>query len=137
MKMFMILNLALLWAVCGFSAETTPMQVCQKLVEAAKTDNYASLKDAMTEMEAHHMGKDTKTKESFHKMHGDYLDKIKTLTCGTEHVADTHAFVEAEAQGEKRLVPFVKVGGLWKFDTKTYKTFYSTGKHHGEKTETK
>lgn len=109
---------------------TTPTDVCNQLVAAAKTDKIEEV-TAVTLMPTGKMDKTMKGK--FHKMHGDYLAKIKDITCGTAHTSNTHAFVEADNKGEKRFIPFVNVNGQWKFDMKTYKSFYvpATG-HHGK-----
>ncbi len=109
---------------------TTPLQVCGQLVEAAKADNFTTAAGLMLAPKGgkHH----AKGSPKFHKMGADYLKEIKTITCATEQIAGTRAFVTAETGAEKRLIPFVQDGGQWKFDMKTYKSFYATGKKHGK-----
>ena len=42
-------------------------------------------------------------------------------------------FVQAESEGGTRLIPFVKTETGWKFDGKTYMSFYGYGGKHGQK----
>lgn len=124
-------------ALCGLSAWSegtttttttteTPTQVCGKLVEAAKTDNFEQFKN----LSFHYEGKKAKGKMKFGKMGTEYMSKIKGITCQTEDIAGEHAYVSAQAEGTKRFIPFVNVDGTWKFDAKTYMSMY--GKMHGE-----
>ncbi len=62
--------------------------------------------------------------ERFHKMHAKELERLKDLTCKEEKVVGEHAWVEAMSQKETRLVPFKMVEGKWKFDIRTYHSFY-------------
>jgi len=131
MRRFIIIAVAL----TGFSAwsegETkptttteTPAQICGKLVEAAKADNFEQFQT----LSFHYEGKHKKGKMKFGKMGTEYMAKIKTITCGSEDIAGEHAYVSAQSEGAKRFIPFVNVEGTWKFDAKTYMSMY--GKMH-------
>lgn len=111
---------------------TTPAETCNKLVEAAKADDFAAA-SAISTWPAGKGGKQAKGK--FGKMHNDYLSKIKGITCGTAYVADETAVVEAQAEGKKRFVPFVNEAGTWKFNVEAYKAMYKVphGAEHGKK----
>jgi hypothetical protein len=111
---------------------TTPKETCEALVSAAQTKNFetfAKLSLMGRPGMKHEMmaGHEANMKKGFEKMHGEEIEKLKGLTCGTEHVADTRAFVESESEGKTRFVPFVKEGNTWKFDTHTYMSFYEPG----------
>jgi hypothetical protein len=62
--------------------------------------------------------------EGFKKMHEKEMERLKDLNCKEEKIAGDHAWVEAISQNETRLVPFKMVDGKWKFDMKTYHSFY-------------
>lgn len=123
-------------ALCGFSAWSegtttttpteTPTQICGKLVEAAKAENF----DQFMNLSYHYEGKKAKGKMKFGKMGANYMTKIKGITCQSEDVAGEHAYVSAQSEGTKRFIPFINVGGAWKFDAKTYMTMYE-GMHGG------
>jgi hypothetical protein len=100
----------------------TPAETCNKLVEAAKADNFEAVSAISTWNEG--KGKPGKAKGKFAKMHNDYLGKLKGITCGTAYVADETAVVEAQAEGKKRFVPFVNEAGTWKFNVEAYKAMY-------------
>lgn len=106
------------------TGSNSPTETCQHLVEAAKTNNFKEFQSATVgyQGKAHADGK------MVGKMGPDYLDKIKSITCGEAHAAGDHAFVEAESGAEKRLIPFVNRDGKWKFDMKTYMSFYPASK---------
>lgn len=82
--------------------------------------------------EAGVMGEDTSMQkqestgtQSGSQMHRQQMTQIKDLeSCGSQHIADNHAVVEAQSRGQKRLIPFVKEEGQWKFDGSTYMSFY-------------
>jgi hypothetical protein len=103
-----------------------PTDTCNKLVEAAKADNYDAAAAISTWGEG--KGQGPKSKGKFAKMHNDYLGKIKGITCGTAYVADETAVVEAQAEGKKRFVPFVNEAGTWKFNVQAYKALYNVPK---------
>lgn len=107
-------------------ADDGPSEVCKKLVEAAKKDDF----DAVTKLslgEPH----GPKAKGKFHDMHDKYLGKLKDTNCGSDLTADDHAVVQADSEGKKRLIPFVKSADGWKFDAHTYMAFYMGDMHHG------
>lgn len=62
--------------------------------------------------------------EGFAKMHEQEMKRLKALVCKDEKIAEDHAWVEATSQNETRLVPFKKMDGQWKFDMRTYHSFY-------------
>lgn len=148
MKM-MISSLILCAGVTAFSAETkttttttttvatptTPTAVCQAIVESAKNKDFEGMKKWMTAMGPHHghdgmaIEKMKGEKEAFNKMGAEHFEMIKDLTCGNELLADNHAIVMSEAQGKKRLIPFIKQNDAWKFDTHTYHSFYADEMH--------
>ena len=136
MKM-MISSLVLCAGVTAFSADTktttttttvatatTPTAVCQAIVESAKNKDFEGMKKWMTPM-----GSPRGHKEAFNKMGAEHFEMIKDLNCGNELLADNHAIVMSEAQGKKRLIPFIKQNDAWKFDTHTYHSFYSDESH--------
>jgi len=112
----------------AMDANASPGDVCKQLVEAAKKDDFDAVKK-MSKGEPH--GK--QAKGHFHKMHGEYMERLKNIGCGSDLVADDHAVVEAQTEGKKRLIPFVKEESGWKFDAMTYMTFYPHGKMAGHK----
>ncbi|MEQ1666375.1 MAG: hypothetical protein ABL927_13475 [Bdellovibrionales bacterium] len=112
----------------------TPKATCEALVAAAQQSNFEAFANLSLMggpgMKMKHMkmaGHNPKMKGAFEKMHKDQLEKLKNLTCGTEHIADTRAFVETTSEGKMRYVPFVKEDTGWKFDTHTYMSFYDAG----------
>jgi hypothetical protein len=52
------------------------------------------------------------------------MERLQDLSCANEVIAQDHAMVESLSQGEKRLIPFVKTNEGWKFDMRTYRSFY-------------
>jgi hypothetical protein len=111
---------------------TTPTESCTKLVEAAKENKFEDFMALTTKYEGHR-GPAAVESKKFSKVHASFMDKIKGITCGAEHVGGNNAFVEAAAGGETRFIPFINVNGTWKFDAKTYMTFYTTGATKHEK----
>lgn len=120
-------TLSATWSATGSAtaAETasSPAGVCQALVKAAQDKNYDAFM-SLADMPGHKMGKAGAQKPKFEGMHMKYMDRLKDLSCGAEMVADDRAVVESASQGKKRLIPFVKADGTWKFDAKTYMAFY-------------
>lgn len=113
-------------AETGTQAATTttqsPTVACSQLVDAAKTGDINAFHSNVLGT------KKSGTGRRFAKMGHDYMEKIKTISCGAEHIAGDRAFVESETNGEKRFIPFVQKEGQWKFDMKTYRSFYSEQK---------
>ncbi len=103
---------------------STPTSVCQAIVDSAKSKNFEGMNKWTTAMPAHHK-KMKMSKTDFAKMGSKYFEKMQDLTCGTEIMAQDHAIIESESQGQKRLIPFVKKADGWKFDLKTYHSFYA------------
>jgi hypothetical protein len=66
----------------------------------------------------------------FEKMHKDHWAQLKELSCGTEIVTNDRAVIEAKTTEQSRLIPFVKTEEGWKFDAKTYMSFYGFGPDH-------
>lgn len=62
--------------------------------------------------------------DGFKKMHEKEMERLKGLNCKEEKISGDHAWVEATSQNETRLVPFKMMEGKWKFDMKTYHSFY-------------
>ncbi|MCS6838634.1 MAG: hypothetical protein NZ480_07275 [Bdellovibrionaceae bacterium] len=106
-------------------APLTPAAVCLKLAEAAKNKRFEEFLSYTVNYERHSEKKKRKDGAArFENMHKNYFDRLKNLTCGAEHIAESNAFVEAETDGRKRFIPFVQEKGQWKFDAKTYISFY-------------
>lgn len=139
--------LSLMIAVPSFADDTagaksaastpSPKATCAQLAEAAKKDDFPAIQALTTdwappgghpgEMAAPNpskSGPSQKSPAAIHAMHEHHLSQLKDLTCGSEHVAGDHAVVEAESLGQKRLIPFIQVNGQWKFDARTYMSFY-------------
>jgi hypothetical protein len=72
-------------------------------------------------------------KKGMGKMDHNYMERLKDLTCTKENIAGDHAVVEAKSEGQERLIPFVKMQDGWKFDERTYHSFYP-GPHQSKKT---
>lgn len=105
------------------AAEASPTTACRALIDSAQKKDFAEF-NKWTIGGGKMARKGTKAR--FAKMNEKYLEKLQGLTCLNESVAEDHAFVEAEAQGVKRFVPFIKTETGWKFDAMTYRAFY----HH-------
>lgn len=115
---------------------TSPSKACNSLVQAAKLGDFESFKSASVgwDMMYRHKGEaagkvgkkdmEAKMEKDFHKMNREHMSKLKDLSCGTEHIVQNRAMVEAETQGEKRLIPFIQRDGKWMFDAQTYTSFY-------------
>ncbi len=74
------------------------------------------------------------SKKGFNEMHEEHLAELKDLECLREMVSEDHAVVEAESEGNKRLIPFVNTDTGWKFDSGAYMAFYNYGsKKHKHK----
>ena len=110
------------------SVGSTPTSVCQAMVDSAKSKNFEGMTKWTTAMPAHHK-KMKMNKTEFAKMGSKYFEKMQDLSCGTEIVAQDHAIIESESQGQKRLIPFVKKTDGWKFDLQTYHSFYEGDSH--------
>lgn len=54
----------------------------------------------------------------------EQMGRLKGMKCGAEHISGSRAIVEAKTKTEKRLIPFVNVDGVWRFDVRTYESFY-------------
>jgi hypothetical protein len=108
----------------------TPLTVCKNIVDSAiKKDFDGVQKWSLTGGPKH---KEMKNEKGFEKMHKDNMSTLEKITCATEVVAEDRAFVEANTDTGKRLIPFVKTEAGWKFDTKTYMSFYDFGGKHGK-----
>lgn len=105
---------------------TTAAAACQSMVNAAKSKNFDQFMKMTTDMPAHERKNMKQTKNNFQKMQTQYMERLQDLNCGNEIVAKDHAVVETESKGEKRLIPFVQTNEGWKFDMKTYMSFYHT-----------
>ncbi len=108
-------------------AETTnrsPKEVCSAMVDALKKEDYKLIQQFTYHPGSLAQGKSLQQAGKAMKNSPEYLKGIKDLSCEDEHVAGTRAVVEATSQGDKRLIPFVKTSGRWKFDVKTYQSFY-------------
>lgn len=115
------------------SSAGSPKAVCNELVVAAKKDDFQAFRDLSLNWETHETEKaekrrSKKEESEVRSAHQSHLSQLKDLSCGAEHIAGDHAMVEAESQGQKRLIPFVQVKGQWKFDAWTYMSFYPM--HH-------
>lgn len=128
---------ALIIAILGFSLNSfaakstakpasSAMASCKVIVQTAIDKDYEGIKN-LSLMPAH--AKDKKlSKKGFNKMHDDYMTELKDLNCLREMTSDDHAVVEAESDGKKRLIPFVKTTEGWKFDSGAYMAFYDVKK---------
>ncbi|MCM2281655.1 MAG: hypothetical protein NDI61_07395 [Bdellovibrionaceae bacterium] len=114
------------------AADATPLAVCKQLADSASKNDFESVQKHSMEMRG--PGKGSKADANFRKMHQENLGQIQNLNCLAETVSEDRAFVEAEAEGGKRLIPFVKTEAGWKFDAKTYMSFYDYDKKgmHGK-----
>jgi hypothetical protein len=110
----------------------TPLEACKSLVDATVKKDFESVKKLSVGMPSH--GTDKSKEAGFDKMHKEYMSKLEKLSCTSEVVANDHAFVQAEAEGGTRLIPFLKTETGWKFDGKTYMSFYggAHGHHDGK-----
>jgi hypothetical protein len=128
-----------------------PKDVCTGLIDAAKKDDLnafqlwtMSYRDTGTSTSetgagsAGEVGTDMSKSKSMpgssENLSGNYkfpreeMARFKDLTCSSEHIAGSHAVVEVDTKsGEKRLIPFVMERGQWKFDPRTYTSFYNIG----------
>ena len=111
-------------AVTTTAAPATPMEVCKAIVDSAKNKDYESIRKMSTGMKPDRPNA-TKNKR-FAEMEQKFYTHFETLTCGQSLVTDQHAVIETDTQTDKRLIPFVKVGSTWKFDSETYRVFYDT-----------
>jgi hypothetical protein len=120
----------------GTVTATSAKEACDKLAEAGKNGDFNTVQQLTMSMPhmKEHMKKSGTAKKDFEKMRKDHMDQLKELKCSSEQVVEDHAFVTAEAKEGKRLIPFVKEGESWKFDARTYMSFYKMGhmmKGHG------
>ena len=113
------------------NAQSSPASACKTLAESAKAKDYQAVMNLTDGLPAPGKVKG-KQKQGFDKMHTQYLDKLQDLNCGQEMIAQDRAVVQADSQGQKRLVPFVRTNEGWKFDIRTYRSFYDTGMAHGK-----
>lgn len=121
----------------------SPKKVCNAMIEAAKKEDFKSiqlwtLRPNLLSSHLHQMagtaaqGPASAAKPSGspqaadrgHVLSKAAYDLIKELSCGSEHIAGNRAVVEAEAKGQKRLIPFAQKDGKWLFDVRTYQSFY-------------
>ena len=109
---------------------SSPLQACNQLVDAAKNKDYERASQLMLTPK-HKMGMMGKksSKKKFNKMHENYLSEVQDISCSEEQVAGDRAFVTATTKNQERLIPFVQAEGGWKFDMKTYRSFYSDERH--------
>jgi hypothetical protein len=123
------------------NASKSPKEVCNTLVDAAKKDDFNTVKQ-WTLWGGHGMRHDKqqagtsdaasaktpakggKMEAEFHKMHDQDMAALKDMSCGSETLAGDHAMVQAESKGQKRLIPFAQRDGRWMFDARTYMSFY-------------
>ncbi len=132
-------------ASISLAADTTsgnaasPKTACDQIVAAAKKDDFKTVESLTANWGMPHHGagetagmNPKKMESDVKSAHQHHLSQLKDLSCGDEHVAGDHAVVEASSQGQKRLIPFVQVNGQWKFDARTYMSFYHRAMHeHG------
>lgn len=104
-------------------ADATPKEVCQAIAQNTKAKNFEAVQKLTAGM-ASNQKTAKKAKAGFNQMHSKQMETLQDLNCGNEMKTEDHAMVEAEAKGEKRLIPFVKTAEGWKFDMKTYRAFY-------------
>lgn len=109
------------------NSSLTPMAVCQSMAQAAKNGDFKAYQN-FSFGAPQHKG----NKAGFDKMHQKYFDRLKDLSCTSENVSGNHAFVQASSQGQERLIPFKRTPDGWKFDAKTYMSFYDEG-HPGNR----
>lgn len=111
-------------AASATAAATSPTQACNRIVEAAKSNNFDQVAGLMAMPDHKKEKMDKKTRAKFDSMHSEYMSDIQKMTCGDEQVAGDRAMVTAQTDQEKRLIPFIQKEGQWKFDMKTYRAFY-------------
>lgn len=124
----------------------TPKEACEAIVKAGIDDNFQAFKDLTIMPTGHEKNSSDKGKnknqsgrqdrcgipgmneknleEGFHKMHEKHLELLKSINCKDEKIAGDRSWVEATSKEESRLIPFKIADGKWKFDMKTYLSFY-------------
>lgn len=106
------------------TANMTPKQVCQQLVQAAKTQTSQSQKlDQWVYRDRETRGAKTAMPQR------DWIKReISSANCGDETIAGDHAFVVSRSGDDERLLPFIKQGNAWKLDMHSYRAFYRMDK---------
>ena len=119
----------------GHAAEksASPQKVCQELfasIEKNDTlafENFSLRPELLTEHQQKTQqagttsGSETSSPSIIPQ---DQMSRLKGMKCGSEHIAGDRAFVEAKTKKETRLIPFVNIDGVWRFDVRTYQSFY-------------
>lgn len=119
----------------------TPKQVCDTLIQAAKSDDFKTVQ--LNTRAWDHGGRSQRAgraagksgmganssdlgrfEQGFHKMVQKNMAQLKEISCGSETVAGEAAMVVAEGKDSKRLIPFTQEGGKWKFDARAYMSLY-------------
>lgn len=121
----------------------TPKEVCDAIVKAGIDDNFKAFMELTIIPKGHdksqpqqgsqdHCGvpgmNEKNLEDGFHKMHEKHLELLKSTSCKDEKIAGDRSWVEAISKAESRLIPFKMVDGKWKFDMKTYLSFYHPAK---------
>lgn len=98
------------------SEDMSPKDVCRSLVAAVRANDLQAVR----------------THVAGGKVEGNAgLDWMRNASCEGEHVAGNNAFVESElntrtkvSEATTHYLPFVRDEGVWKFDLRSYRTFY-------------
>jgi hypothetical protein len=100
------------------ASDMSPKQICQKIVDTEKQPNadVSQLNQYVLSHNAQRM--DQKLRQGWVK------NEIGQADCKDEKIAGTHAFVVTTANGQDRLLPFVKQGNQWKLDLMGYRMLY-------------
>jgi hypothetical protein len=96
-------------------ASLMPKDVCMKLAQSFTAD--ASGKQAEQWIVS-----DSKEKMKEGKSH--LKSPLSGAHCASETIAGSHAVVVTKSGHQERLIPFVKQGGIWKFDPQSYNSLY-------------
>lgn len=105
--------------------EQTPQQACNALIDASKAKDDAKFLANSTDVTAQAMT-DAATKDMMFGM-------LAEATCAEGVVEGEKAIVPVTAKEDKREVPFVKIGDMWKFDSAEYMNKYPPQPAKGKK----
>lgn len=123
----------------------TPKEACEAIVKAGIDDNFKAFMELTIVPTGHDKEKnknqngrqdrcgipgmnEKNLEKGFHKMHEKHLELLKSISCKDEKIAGDRSWVEATSKEESRLIPFKVADGKWKFDMKTYFSFYHPAK---------
>ena len=126
------LSLAVSQQVSAAEKTASPKKVCQELFASIEKNDMVAFESSslrpelLTEhqQKTQQAGTTTGNEPLPSIVPQDQMGRLKGMKCGSEHVAGDRAIVEAKTKKETRLIPFVNVDGVWRFDVRTYQSFY-------------